>query len=283
MKKISKVLILIVIINFMGIMMNSSALGNSQITRINDPKEKDRLEIIKEKGAITVASSLNEIPFISIDPKTKEIRGIDAEIIDEIARRLQVNKVEFKEIPFSNLLEKLSTDDNIDMAASGIYITPEREKLVAFTKPLYKETEIIIVPRFSKIASVNDLKNAVVGVEKGTIFKDLAQKWKENNLIKDVVVFENTSSLFNELNDGKIDAGLSDSVVVNYFLLKDKKLLLRTLKDYMPELPGNIGIAVKKSDVSLLNELNKIIDSMKADGTLYAILVDNGLDKNNMV
>ena len=96
-------------------------------------------------------------------------------------------------------------------------------------------------------------------------------------------IFENTSELLNAISNVKIDAGIADSVVVSYFLSKDKKLLLRTLKDYTPQLYGTIGIAVRKDEISLLNALNKIINDIKADGTLYAILVENGLDKNNMI
>lgn len=55
------------------------------------------------------------------------------------------------------------------------------------------------------------------------------------------------------------------------------------MKDYNPELQGIMGIATKKADVTLLNELNKAITEMKSDGTLYAILVENGLDKSNII
>ena len=96
------------------------------------------------------------------------------------------------------------------------------------------------------------------------------------------MVFENSSELLNSINNAKVDAGISDSAVVNYLLLKDKNLLLRTLKGYTPEIPGAIGIAVRKDEISLLNALNKTISDMKADGTLYTILVENGLDKSNM-
>jgi len=188
-----------------------------------------------------------------------------------------------KESTFANLLEKFNTDDSIDIAVGGIFITPESEKLVAFTKPLYKESEAVIVPRFSKINFMNDLENAVVGVEKGTIFEDLAKKWKENNLIKEVLILESTTELFNAISNGKIDAGLADSIIINYHLIKEKDPLLRSLKGYTPELQGVMGIAVKKNDIFLLNALNKTINDMKADGTLYAILVENGLDKNNII
>lgn len=284
MKKILKVLlILIVILNFMTIMLQGTIIDNNETKIVNSSIEKDRLQTAKEKGAITVATPLYDFPFFYINPETNKISGIDADIITEIAKRLAIDKVEMKETLFSNLLEKLNTDSSIHMAVGGIYITPEREKLVAFTESLYKETEAVVVPKFSKINFIADLKNSVVGVEKGTVFMDLAQKWKDNNLIKDIVIYENTSDLLNDINNEKIDAGLADSVVVSNFLSTDKKLHLRTLKDYTSELPGTIGIAVRKNDISLLNELNKIINEMKADGTLYAILVENGLDKSNMV
>jgi polar amino acid transport system substrate-binding protein len=267
---------LIVVINLIGIIIGCSA------STVEAAIEKDRLQTIIERGVINVASGY-DVPFFYMDSKTNQISGIDANIITEIVKRLGIKKTEVKKVPFESLLEKLNTDDSIDIAASGIYIIPEREKLVVFTQPLYKETEAVIVPKFSEINFMSDLKNAVVGVEKGTAFEELAKKWKGNNLIKDVMFFENSSELLNVINDGKVDAGVSDSVVVNYLLLKNKNLLLRTLKGYTPEIPGTVGIAVRKDDKSLLNALNKTISDMKADGTLYTILVDNGLDKSNMI
>lgn len=219
-----------------------------------------------------------------MEPETKEISGIDADIINEIAKRLGINKVEVKEESFSNLFERLKTDNSIDMAVGGIFITPEREESLEFTKPLYKETETVIVPKFSDINYKSDLKNLVVGVERGTIFVDLAQEWKKNGVVKDVIVFESTTDLLNAICYTKIDAGIADSIVVNSVLSKDdSKLPLRILKDYTPELHGTIGMAVRKNDISLLKSVNEIIDGMRADGTLYAILVENGLDKNNII
>lgn len=277
-----KIFTLIVIITIAGIIVGFGTMDRETIMA-NGSIKKDRLEMIKEKGVITVAGPSKEIPFFSINSETNEMSGIDADIITEITKRLGINKVEIKEETFANLLEKFNADDSMDIAVGGIFITPESEKLVAFTQPLYKESETVIVPRFSKINFMSDLKNAVVGVEKGTIFEALAKKWKENNLIKDILILESTTDLFNAINNEKIDAGLADSIIVNYYLIKENNPLLRQLKDYTPQLQGVIGIAVKKNDVSLLNALNKTIDNMKADGTLYAILEEKGLDKSNII
>lgn len=227
MKKVLKqLMILIVIINFIGITMEATATANSKVTRINSLRQKDRLETIKEKGVITVIGPPKEIPFFFINTETNEASGIDADIINEIAKRLGIDKVETKEETFASLLEKFNSDDSIDVAAGGIFITPNSEKLTVFTKPLYKESETVIVPKFSKINFMNDLKDAVVGVEKGTIFEDLAKKWKEKNLIKEVVIFESTTELIDAISSGKIDAGLADSIIINYHLLKEKKLYI---------------------------------------------------------
>lgn len=282
MKKIlKKLLILIIIVNFLGIVFEFTTVRDINIIT-NATIEKDRLEIIKEKGVITVASPLMDISYFYMDPNTNKITGIEADIITELAKRLGINKIETKNTPFSNLLEKLNTDDNIDIASGGMFITSERENLAAFTQPLYKASDAVVVPTFSNIHFKNDLKNAVVGVEKGTVYENLARKWKTDNLIKDIIIFENTSELLNAINSQNIDAGLVDSVIVKYSLLKDK-IPLRILQDYTPELSGNIAIAVRKNDTTFLNALNEKINEIKGDGTLYAILVQNGLDRNNMV
>ena len=224
-----KIFTLIVIINLIGIITGFGTVERQTIMANNSIKE-DRLEMIKEKGVITVAGPAKEIPFFMINPETNEMSGIDADIITEITRRLGINKVEIKEVTFANLLEKFSIDDSIDIAVGGIFITPESEKLATFTAPLYKESETVIVPRFSKINFMSDLKNAVVGVEKGTIFEALAKKWKENNLIKDVSILESTTDLFDAISNGKIDAGLADSIIINHYLIKENNPLLRQLK-----------------------------------------------------
>ena len=285
MRKISqKLLILIVIINFIVMILEgATAIGNSKITTINNQMEKNRLEEVKEKGEITVSSPLNDITYFYLDTKTNKITGIDADIINEIAKRLGINNVEMKISPFSDLLERLNTDDSIDISAGGIYITPKREEIVSFTEPLYKGSEAIVVPTFSTINFKSDLKNAVVGVERGTVFLNLAQEWKKSSLIKDIVIFDTSADLLNAINSNKVDAGIVDSVIVKYSLLKDKNLILRMLKDYTPEVYGSVGIVIRKKDTTLLHAFNEKINEMKVDGTIYAILVNNGLDKSNMI
>lgn len=249
----------------------------------NNKVSKDRLEIVKEKGVLVVASS-NDIPFAYIDPKTKEFTGIDAEIISEAAKRLGINKVEMKQSPFNDLLKQLNTDDSIDIVADGMYVTDERKKEALFTNILYKESEAIITPKVSKIVFKEDFKNAVIGAQVGTAFLDLANKWKTEGVVKDVVSFKNQNDLLSAVSTKKIDAAITDSIFASY-MISQNNLYLRVLPptDYTPESPGKIAAAVRKNDITLAKAINEKIDEMKYDKTIPEILEKYGLNSNYFV
>lgn len=275
-KWVKKLLVLIIaVINCIGILITFCA-GTSNAETLVTANTKDRLEIIKEKGVLTVASS-NDIAFAFIDPKTNKFSGVDAEIISEVAKRLGINKVEMKQVPFENLLMELNNNNDIDMVTDGLYVTDERKKEVLFTNVWYEEPEAIITSKVSKIASKEDLKNAVVGVQIGTAFVELAQKWQKDGLVKEVRIFGSKDELMLAVTTGKIDACITDSLIVSYIFSTEGGLYLKTLAGYKPELHGMTAAAVRKSDTTLADAVNEKIDEMKKDGTLTAILKKYGL------
>nr|WP_242862089.1 ABC transporter substrate-binding protein [Clostridium intestinale] len=217
--------------------------------------KKDTLATIKEKGVLTVASS-NDAPFAFIDAKTNEFSGIDAEIIKEIAKRLGINKVEMKQIPFENLLVELN-NNSVDMVTDGMYVKEERKKLALFTNIWYKEGEAIVIPKDSKVSSKADLKNLVLGGQKGTAFLETAQKWQQAGQVKEVKVFGSQSELMLAVNTGKIDACITDGMVAGYTLSQDSSLSLKILSPYEPEASGMVAAAVRKDDTSLADAVNE--------------------------
>ncbi|EKQ50939.1 MULTISPECIES: ABC transporter substrate-binding protein [unclassified Clostridium] len=284
MKKICKKLLALIIVvmscvSFMvgcgsGSSSSTSAAGGSD-------KPKDTLAAAKEKGVLTVASS-NDAPFAFIDAKTNEFTGIDAEIIGEVAKRLGINKVEMKQIPFENLLVELN-NNSVDMVTDGMYVKDERKKLALFTNIWYKEGEAIVIPKDSKIASKDDLKNAVIGGQKGTAFLETAQKWQQAGLVKDVQVFGSQSELMLAVNTGKVDACITDGMVAGYTLSQDSSLNLKILSPYKAEAAGMIAAAVRKSDTALADAVNEKIDEMKKDGTILKLLKKYGMNEDYFV
>ncbi|ADG07532.1 substrate-binding periplasmic protein [Kyrpidia tusciae] len=239
------------------------------------------LEAIKQRGTLIVGSS-NDVPFAYIDKDTKQLKGIDAEIIQEIAKRLGIPKVEMKEIKFENLLVELN-NKNIDMVTDGMYIKPEREKIAQFTHPWYKEGEGLVVRKDSTISGLEDLKDKVVGGQKGTAFLEYIQKMQQQGKVKEVKVFGSQAELLLAINTDKIDAGITDSATAAYTIQHDPTLNVKLVSPYTPVFQGTVAAAVRKEDTDLLEAVNKELDNLKREGFVLKVLQKYGLGQDNMV
>jgi polar amino acid transport system substrate-binding protein len=246
-----------------------------------DSKSTSALDRIKEKKVLVVGSS-NDVPFAYIDKDTKKFEGIDAEIITEVAKRLGIPKVEMKEVKFENLLLELN-NKGVDMVTDGMYIKPERQKIADFSNIWYTEGEALVVLKDSPIKGLDDLKDKVVGGQKGTAFLEFAQKIQKEGRIKEVKVFGSQSELLLAVNTKKIDACITDSAVAGYSITKDPTLNLRLVSPYKAEAAGNIGSAVRKEDKDLLKAVNQELDKLKEEGFILKVLKKYGLNEDNFV
>ena len=283
MKKFTKMFMLTVlsIVLLAGCSGGKTTNGNAENSKGNGKSSASALDKIKDKGVLVVASS-NDVPFAYIDKDTKKFTGIDAEIITEIAKRLGISKVEMKEVKFENLLLELN-NNRVDMVTDGMYIKPERQKIANFTNIWYTEGEALVVLKDSSIKGLDDLKDKIVGGQKGTAFLEFAQKLQKEGKIKDVKVFSSQSELLLAVNTKKIDACITDSAVAGYSITNDKSLNLKLVSPYKAEAAGNIGAAVRKSDNDLLKAVNQELDKLKEEGFVLEVLKKYGLNEDNFV
>jgi polar amino acid transport system substrate-binding protein len=255
--------------------------GGEKTATSSSGEKSNTLDEIKKRGVLIVGSS-NDAPFAFIDKDTKQFSGIDAEIITEIAKRLGIPKVEMKEVKFENLLLELN-NKNIDMVTDGMYVKPEREKIASFTNIWYKEGEALVVPKDSPIKGIEDLKDKVVGGQKGTAFLEFAQKLQKEGKIKEVKVFGSQAELLLAVNTNKIDACITDSAVAGYSITKDPSLNLKLVSPYKAQAAGNIAAAVRKEDKDLLDAINKELNKLKEEGFVLKVLKKYGLNEDNVV
>lgn len=283
MKKFTKMFMLTIlsIVLLAGCSGGKTTNGNTENSKGNGKSSASVLDKIKDKGVLVVASS-NDVPFAYIDKDTKKFTGIDAEIITEIAKRLGIPKVEMKEVKFENLLLELN-NNRVDMVTDGMYIKPERQKIANFTNIWYTEGEALVVLKDSSIKGLDDLKDKIVGGQKGTAFLEFAQKLQKEGKIKDVKVFSSQSELLLAVNTKKIDACITDSAVAGYSITNDKSLNLKLVSPYKAEAAGNIGAAVRKSDNDLLKAVNQELDKLKEEGFVLEVLKKYGLNEDNFV
>ncbi|MDS0526061.1 ABC transporter substrate-binding protein [Clostridium sp. SHJSY1] len=238
-------------------------------------EEFDRLQKIKEKGVLTILSP-NEEFYSYKEPKSGSLHGLDADIIKEIAKRLEIKDIAVKYVAFPNILEEFINNTNIDLIAQGLYITDERKNLMNFTNPIYIEKDAVITRQDSNINNKEDLKNAKIGLVGGTVYELVAKNWKKQGLLKDYLVFFDYGSLQLALENKIVDAVLTESIIAENSVATKSKLKILSPNKYKAEINFNVGYPVKKEDTTLLNEINEKLQEMKKDGTVYDILAKYG-------
>ncbi len=222
------------------------------------------LEDIQKRGYFIVGLDATFAPMGYRD-ENGEIVGLDVDLAKEVAKRMGV-EARFKPCEWDAIIFDLRSK-NIDMVWNGMTITPAREKQVAFTKPYLSDNQIIFTRKESGTATVKDLTGKVVGVQLGS---SGAQSVEDNPIkkeIKELKKYATNVEALMDLEAGRLDAVVMDEISGKYYNTK-KSTLNYSVENLAEE---SYGVALRKQDKALVEEINKILDEIKADGTFDKI------------
>lgn len=209
-----------------------------------------------------VASNAEFAPFESMNANN-QIEGFDIDLLNAMAKAGNF-KVEYKHQPWDSLFPSLNNGD-ADILLSAITITDERKQSMDFTNPYFEITQVILVQKGKNINSVEDLKTAQkVGVVTGQTGDFAASKILGSNSPK-IARFESLPLVIKELENGGLDAVVSDSAVVGNYVKNngDKGFSMVAVPDFEVE---NYGMAVRKGDTATLNMLNDALAKVRENG-----------------
>lgn len=240
-------------------MIGCSSQGNSS-------KEDKSLEAIKQKGEFVVGLDDTFAPMGFRDEKG-EIVGMDIDLAKEVAKRMGVKAV-FKPVEWDGIIMSLNNGD-IDLIWNGLSITEKRKEQINYSNPYLVDRQAIMVKKDSSIKAKSDLKDKVVALQMGSTSEDAVQKEPELlKSFKELKKYGNYAEALMDLQIGRVEAVVIDEIVGRYYMTK-KPGVYTVLDDSLEEQP--MGVGFRKADVSFKDEVNKILDEMKADGTAKKI------------
>ncbi|WP_213306618.1 transporter substrate-binding domain-containing protein [Paraburkholderia sacchari] len=224
----------------------------------------DELQTLKSTGELRIAMSGQYPPFSFANDKN-EIVGFDASIGSELANRLKLKPV-IVTAPFDGIIGGLLAK-KYDIVVASMTITPAREKAVDFVGPYYHVERVAVVSANSPIQKIDQLKGKTVGV----ILGDTNDKWAQAQDGWTVRTYKGLPEMLMELQSGRIDAIVMDSVPVMVAVKETgQKVRMLTITNAQAA-PDSIGIAVRKGNPELKVALQKALDDMKADGSYEKI------------
>ena len=221
------------------------------------------------KKVLKIATNATYVPFEFKDKGTSgddsDYIGMEIDMIREVAKRLG-REPQMENIPFNGIIPAIQSKQ-VDVAATGMTMTKERAKKVAFAAPFYESKLAIVVPTDSPVQSAADLKGKNVAVMVGTT----GAKYAESHGMV-AKQFDSSANALLEVQVGNAPAAIVDKPVGEYFsTLEGKgkgKVRVIPIPDSKSEL---LGFVLNQDDKELKDAINKAIADMKKDGT-YAKL-----------
>jgi ABC-type amino acid transport substrate-binding protein len=215
------------------------------------------------KKALRVGTDATFPPFEQTSPAGKKY-GFDIDLVNAIAKHAGILKVEFDQVPFGQLIPGLLAN-HIDLAASAIYITPVRAKVIDFSEPYFSGgLSVMVKPNDTSVTQASDLDGKTIAVQVGTKSVDyLRQNFPKANLH----IVQTNDQMFQSLQSGQANVVVTGYPAAKYYIKVHGGAKLA------PFLLTNehYGLAVRKSDPELLGAVNAAITAFKSDGTLKAL------------
>ena len=197
--------------------------------------------------------------FISAEGVIDEYDGIDMALAKDIGEQTG-KEIKIENMEFDSLLIALS-NGQIDAVISGMTITEERAKSVDFSIPYYEATQVMIVPKDSDITKAADMEDKKICVIQGytgeLCVRELGFEYE---------AFKKGTEAILELNNGKCDVVVLDSATAQKYVKDNPEL--KIVSDSEAFEAEQYGIAVKKGNQELLDEINKAIETRLKDGTI---------------
>ena len=191
-----------------------------------------------------------------------EIKGIDVDIMREVAKRLG-KELKIKDVAFDSIIAEVKTGKS-DVGAAGISYTEERAKQVDFSIQYIESNQVIVVKKNSNINGPEDLKNIKVAVQLGTVADStLSDEYPTVTLVRE----KKFIAAIQDLKDNKVSA-----VVMDY--LPATKLIDSSLKILEePVATDAYSVIVDKGNIELLDVINEVILELKEKGEIDKYLL----------
>ena len=208
---------------------------------------------IKQSGKLIIGVFSDKAPFGYID-KDGNYQGYDVYFAERLAKDLGV-KAEYISLEPANRVEYAKTG-KVDIVLANFTVTKERAEQVDFALPYMKVALGVVSPAKANITSIDQLKDKLLIVAKGTTAETyFAKHHPEVKLLK----FDQYTETFNALLDGRGAAFSTDNTEVLDWAMKnpDFKVGITSLGDL-----DTIAPAVQKGNKELLAYINDEIKKL---------------------
>lgn len=214
----------------------------------------------QEQEVLTVAMELAYPPFETKDEQGNP-SGVSVDFMKDFGEYIG-KEIRIENISFDGLIPSLQTG-KADMVMSSMTITEERKETVDFSEPYANALLAVLTNKDSQITSVDDLnqEGKKVAVKTSSTGYLYAQEHLKN---AEIIALQDESACVMEVSQGKADGFIYDQLTIYRNWQNNLDTTNAVFIPFQDVEPW--GIAVKKGNTELLDQLNEFIETYREDG-----------------
>jgi polar amino acid transport system substrate-binding protein len=243
----------VLVVSTLGLVLSACATDTPTVTT------ESGVEVIKE-GKLTVCTHLPYEPFQYNEGG--EVVGFDVDLMDLVAEDLDLEQ-EIVNTPFETIEtgQAMSTGQ-CDIAAAGMTITEDRDRVIDFSDPYFEATQALLVKKGAGYDSLEALDGKTLGVQVGTTGQEYAEKNVPEGV--ELKVFEDLALLLEAVKSGSVDAAINDNTVLLDYAAQNPDTEMTT--EFETGEQYGFGVA-QGENAELLDAVNKAFATAQEDGT----------------
>jgi polar amino acid transport system substrate-binding protein len=241
-----------------------SLVFSSACTSFSRKQEARGLSRIVESGELRIGMS-GEQPPLSMMARNGDLIGLDVALGRVLARSMGV-EAKLVRRPFGELIGALE-DHEVDLVMSGMTITPERARRVAFVGPYYTSGKSLLT-RSRQLAGVQVAKDLDSAELKFAALRgSTSQSFVEDTLPSArLVTTEGLEKAVKKVIDGDVDALVADRETCAFAVLRHPNAGLLAGEASFTVEP--MGIGVPLDEPRLANLVQTYLNALAERGTL---------------
>ena len=225
-------------------------------------------EEIKALGEISVCANPNALPYAS---ERDGAPGFQIEIARAIAGRLGVRLRPAWIVP-----RMRSSLVDCDLLMDTILVPGVQPPALKTSMPYHLSGVALVFARGREpVKTYGELKR---GTRVGVLHNSLASLVVSRTPAT-LVPFGFEDDMLEAVAKGEVDAGAVSAAAAGYFNLKnpDRTINVVHAEDFEPELRWAVAAGMRRTDDTLVNNVNQVLAALLADGTITAIYARYGV------
>jgi len=220
--------------------------------------------------SIRFATEATYPPFESINSQG-EIQGFDIDIAKALCNEMNA-QCHFYHQAFNSLIPSLSLG-KYDAVISALGVTEERVKKVAFTQSYY-EPSGSFVGLIKNRYQLSQIAQQIIGVQSGSTYEHYLKDTYGSSI--KMKSYASIQDAYLDLTASRVNAVLADTEIVQTWLKSDNHQSTYQIIEHPiinhQYFGAGYAVAVSKNNTDLLNEFNKALVTIKANGVYNKIV-----------